>query len=431
MMPPLKIVLASDNTSLRMGGEAAISYHVFRTLRERGEDVRLVTHERNEHELRAAFPHDTDRLHFIEETPVHRWAWKLIDASPKRLGVALFGAPIALLVQRSMLRTIRGIIARHGCDVVHQLTPVAPRLPSAITKVPAAMIIGPMNGNIHPPTAFSGFQGRAVDLALEAGRRAMWILNLIVPGKRRADTLLVANERTAGALPRGCTGRVIQLVENGIDPAIWDEAARAQISSGGTPHFVFVGRLVRVKAVDLLLEAFRVARATRPAHLDIVGDGEERDDLEAHVARLGLTDHVTFHGYLSQSETSHLLARARAMVMPSLAEAGGAVVLEAMATARPVIATAWGGPGDYLDPSCGILVEPDSRDALVNGFAAAMVDLADHPERARQMGEAGHRLVHEHYTWDEKAAALLGIYADTVRHHSAIARTRRATHSWA
>jgi glycosyltransferase involved in cell wall biosynthesis len=413
-MARLKIILVSDNTSLRMGGEAALSFHAFRTLRARGEDVRLVTHERNESELRAAFADDIDRIHFIEDRPAYRRAWKLIDAAPKRLGLYVFGMPTGLLIQRAMKRTIREVSSLHGCDVVHQMTPVAPRMPSVIAKVGTPVIIGPMNGNINPPAAFSGFQGRTVDLALAVGRRVTSMLNVIVAGKRRADTLLVANPRTAQALPWGCAGRVVELVENGVDINLWNGAAAVEISADDRPHFVFVGRLVQFKAVDLLLEAFAAMIAERPGHLDIVGDGEERESLEELVVRLGLASHVTFHGFLEQAEMIPLLSRARAMVMPSLVEAGGAVVLEAMAARRPVIATAWGGPADYLDASCGILVEPHSREALVNGLAAAMVDLADHPERARTMGRAGHRLVEEHYDWNQKAGTLLEIYDDTV-----------------
>ena len=81
-----------------------------------------------------------------------------------------------------------------------------------------------------------------------------------------------------------------------------------------------------------------------------------------------------------------------------------------MAAGRPVIATRWGGPADYLDPSCGVLVPPDSREGLIAGLAAAMIRLAGDPELRRRMGAAGRRKALDLYSWDRKAEAILAIY---------------------
>ena len=91
---------------------------------------------------------------------------------------------------------------------------------------------------------------------------------------------------------------------------------------------------------------------------------------------------VHFAGWLAQSACAEWLRDADALVLPSLLECGGAVVLEAMSMAKPVIATAWGGPLDYHDASCGVLVIPESREAIIDGFAAAMVALARPSRRA-------------------------------------------------
>ena len=91
-------------------------------------------------------------------------------------------------------------------------------------------------------------------------------------------------------------------------------------------------------------------------------------------------------------------------------ECGGAVVLEAMAAGLPVIATAWGGPLDYLDDSCGILVRPDSREALVSGFADAIVRLARSAPLRDQMGQAGYGRIHQHFDWQRKIDRMLELY---------------------
>jgi glycosyltransferase involved in cell wall biosynthesis len=225
--------------------------------------------------------------------------------------------------------------------------------------------------------------------------------------------VLVANERTRRALPQGVSGRVIELVENGVDLATWT-AAKPRAGVEGVTRFVFLGRLVDWKAVDVLLEAFQGLRGAPPCRLEIIGDGVMRPALEALAARLGIAEAVTFTGWLSHAAAAERLRSADSLVLPSLYESGGAVVLEAMATGIPVIACAWGGPTDYLDESCGILVPPTTRDALVSGFREAMSRLARSPELRQAMGRAGRERAVRDFDWERKVDRILEIYAEAV-----------------
>jgi glycosyltransferase involved in cell wall biosynthesis len=136
--------------------------------------------------------------------------------------------------------------------------------------------------------------------------------------------------------------------------------------------------------------------------------------LEIYSEQPGVAGGVYFHGYLSQAECARQLQQGDALVLPSLLECGGAVVLEAMAVALPVIATDWGGPADYLDPNCGILVTPSSRTDMVEGFAAAMVKLANDPELSRKMGAVGRQKIEKEYDWDRKVDKIRQIYSEAV-----------------
>ena len=113
---------------------------------------------------------------------------------------------------------------------------------------------------------------------------------------------------------------------------------------------------------------------------------------------------------MSQAECAGQLAQCDALVLPSMAECGGAVVLEAMAMEVPVIATAWGGPVDYLDSSCGILVEPSSKEAFVDNLALALIRLATHPQERRAMGKAGRLKVIRDFDWETKVDRMLEHY---------------------
>jgi len=175
-----------------------------------------------------------------------------------------------------------------------------------------------------------------------------------LPGKIKAETVLVANERTKQPLPAGVQGKIIELVENGVDFSVWRSDSSLSKAATGQVHFIFLGRPIDSKAVDLLLEAFAAVVAQTDGVLEIIGDGDLRGELEAQTARLGIDSSVVFSGWLSQEQCAIKLQQADALVLPSLREGGGAVVLEAIAVGLPVIATNWGGPGDYLNSSCGI-----------------------------------------------------------------------------
>ena len=119
---------------------------------------------------------------------------------------------------------------------------------------------------------------------------------------------------------------------------------------------------------------------------------------------------IQFAGWLSQPDCKVRLNAADCLVLPSLFECGGAVVLEAMALGKPVIATAWGGPLDYLDADCGILVQPVSYDGLVDGLAAAMLEMASSPERRRRMGACALAKIRSHYSWQGKVGQMIAFY---------------------
>src|SRR5205823_14341259 len=132
-----------------------------------------------------------------------------------------------------------------------------------------------------------------------------------------------------------------------------------------------------------------VTREIPTATLQIMGSGVMRQPLEAQATAAGLNGSVTFRGWVSQPECAKILGSADVFVLPSLYECGGAVVLEAMALGLPVIATDWGGPADYLDSSCGILVDPASPEAFAQGLADAMLRLGRDESLRRSMGAAG------------------------------------------
>jgi glycosyltransferase involved in cell wall biosynthesis len=364
--------------------------------------------------LAEFFPDDADRIFFIADTAVHRFLWRFEALLPKRLYSVTFGFVSRYLTQLGQCREIRRIIREHKISVIHQPIPVSPKEPSMIYGMHVPVVIGPMNGGMDYPPAFRELQSGADRAALALARRLANLMNYLIPGKRQAAVLLVANERTRAALPRGACPRVLTVVENGVDLNLW-KTVPYDPSKPPSPmaRYVFVGRLVDWKAVDLLLIAFQRACRVAPMSLSIIGDGDERESLLALSRSLNILGDgepevgtVAFRGWMSHCD---------ALVLPSLAECGGAVVLEAMAMEVAVIATAWGGPADYLDASCGILVEPTSKEAFIDNLANALIRLANEPQERIEMGKSGRRKVLAEFDWEAKADVILEIYGNVSR----------------
>jgi glycosyltransferase involved in cell wall biosynthesis len=388
-------------------------------LRARGVDTHLVVHERDKAELTELFAAECDRLYFVEDTILHRWLARTWNFLPRRLAESTIGLIIHLTTQCAQKRIIRTLAAGHK-SVVHLPIPVSPKAPSLIYGVGAPVIMGPLNGGMEYPPAFRSEQGRIANSAEGFGRWFSKFVNAMFPGKGRAALILVANSRTEQALPSGILGRVFirgrlfQLPENGVDLSVWNgERTRPETD---TVRFVFVGRLVDWKAIDILLEAFQRVQAEARVSLDIIGDGPERENWKARAEKLGIGSAVHFHGFLPQPECAHRLLQSNVFVLPSLFECGGAVVLEAMAMGLPVIATAWGGPTDYLDATCSILIKPSSRQDLVAGFASAMTILAKSADLRDQLGSAAYKRGREKFSWEKKIDKVIELYEEVIKH---------------
>jgi glycosyltransferase involved in cell wall biosynthesis len=164
-------------------------------------------------------------------------------------------------------------------------------------------------------------------------------------------------------------------------------AVAAALASG--PFAVAAGRLSSAKGFDVLLRAWAVARersaAVRDLPLLLLGEGAEREHLEALVEQLGLEGAVQLPGFSSDLQAA--LAGAELFVLSSRYEGMGSfVLLEAMAHGTPVVATDCpSGPRELLrDGALGALVDVDDVDAL----AAAVVEHAEHPDRLRSTADA-------------------------------------------
>jgi glycosyltransferase involved in cell wall biosynthesis len=413
---PLKICIVAQNASFKYGGEASLPWLCFKYLRQRSVDVHLVVHGRTRPELLAGFPDDRDRLHFSPETKIDRLLWRCGSFLPHKIDVQTFTVMRHIYNQRFQRRIVKRLIAEKGIQIVHEMNPVSPKQVSLMHDLGVPVLIGPLAGGMTYPPAFKEMESVGSRAVESAGRALSHVLTYFMPGKTRAAGLIVANEQTRLALPRGVTGKIFQIPDVGVDLSVWNEAQNLPPRTDSKIRFVYLGRLADWKGVQFLIPAFKTVAEKNPdAVLDILGEGKERKMLEDLTHRLNLTDRVNFVGWVSAEEGARRMRQADVFVLPSLREVGGIVLLEAMAVGLPVIATDWGGPAIHVTDETGIRVPVNSRDGFIKGLSDAMLRLADSPDLRRRMGQAGLQRVRTNlYDWNQKTDRLLEIYAELI-----------------
>jgi colanic acid/amylovoran biosynthesis glycosyltransferase len=192
----------------------------------------------------------------------------------------------------------------------------------------------------------------------------------------------------------------IKVVHCGIEPARF---ATTSPLADGPRRIVSIGRFVEQKGQLALIEAMADMRHSN-MHLTLIGDGELRPRIEKAIARLGLDQHITLTGWVDETRIQAELAAAHALVMPSFAEGLPMVVMEAMAAARPVIATYIAGTPELVQPGVtGWLVPAADGAALGKALQA----LNDAPLGALdRMGRAGRARVMVRHDVSSEAAKL-------------------------
>jgi len=206
--------------------------------------------------------------------------------------------------------------------------------------------------------------------------------------------------------------RKIVMIPNGVDTSHY---APAQHVDAAMPHRLCigtVGRADRIKNHAVLLEAFRVLLGRFPApacdlRLVIVGDGPLFQAMRDSVAREGWADRVWLPG--ARADVADILRTLSIFVLPSSSEAMPVTILEAMATALPVVATRVGGiPRLVLDGQSGLLVEPGDVQQLADALQAYI----DDPVLRRTHGAAGRAHVGDRYSVDAMASAYAALYEE-------------------
>ena len=413
----IRVLMSAYQCGPGMGSVSQIGWEWYSRMSRRAR-VTLVTHIRNRAALSAAgAPLPRSEILYIDTEwfagPLYRLASKLFPKS--RHPVFLVSSLDFFVYDYAAARRLRGRVGRgQGWDVVHAVTPLTAMAPTRLHGLGAPMVWGPLNNGVTTPAGFP-------DLARQG---STWLYNVrglgraadgLIRCSRRSEVILTATRATRRSLPKDCLRRCVSMIENGVDFDVFRPTPWPRPPGPGRPlRALFVGRLLPLKAVHLLFGAMACLARSCPIELVVVGDGPMREDWERRAERLGLAEAVTFTGALPPAGVARRMSEAHVLCLPSVRESGGAVLLEAMASRRPVIAVAAGGPAEVVDDGVGRAVSARGPEEALRGFRDALADISRRPDEWRERGEEGCRRARTRYGWEAKVDRGVGIYLRTI-----------------
>ncbi len=408
----IPLLLVAYQCAPGTGPVSGKAWEWFIRLAQRGP-VTLVTHLRNrgaiksspERPIRAEILYvDTERL----AAPLSRLAARLPDAA------ALLPRLDHFLFDRGALRLLRARL-RDGAAwrVLHLATPTM--FPTRLHRLGLPLVHGPLSWVPAPdgadavPASRGGIRAR-VGALLERAQSLGGSL-------RHTAAILVASRATWNAVPAAHRERCIEFIDGGIDLQRHPLAAPLPPPGPGRPLQVScVGRLAPPEALQLLLQAMRLAREQGvEVELSVVGDGPMRREWSALAQRLGLAPQVRFLGELTPERCAQTVRDSHLFCLPSLGASGGTALLEAMACGRPVVGTDLGSPAELVDELVGRRVHATDTASAVAGLAQALCDAWRHPDVWAERGLQGRRRVEQFYTWEAAVEQAHRVYAALAR----------------
>lgn len=197
--------------------------------------------------------------------------------------------------------------------------------------------------------------------------------------------------------------RKVHVVPNGV----WvDDFTSSDMQDNS---IVFIGRLHERKGVDILIKAMPQVISENPdTVLKILGSGEMEGALRQIVKKEGLVKNVRFMGCVSERDKANILSHARLLVMPSLYEGFGIVMIEGMASGLPVVATPVGAAPDV------IIEGKNGYVRNINELASAINNILSDEKKNRLMGRAARKTVEDRFDWMKVAHSTVAVYKEVL-----------------
>ena len=337
------------------------------------------------------FPSGTAALAGLENGAVTREA--------KRLGLPVHVLGSRKTDPRILPRLVR-LIRKEGFQVLDTQniqSKFYASLAAALTRVALVSTINSWYENEHGGASTRGKIYTTLELATN----------------RNLALYVTVSEKDRGMLLRsGIPEEKVELIYNAVDtatPKVEPNFLRAQFNLPADALICLaVGRLVKIKGYDVLIDAMKEAAAEIPNLVCvIIGEGETREELTRQIEETGLHGRVILPGYIPRESILSALASCDIFAMPSRYEGTPIALLEAGSMACPIIASNAGGMPELVShEEHALLVTPEDPHAL----AQALIRLAKDRALAKRLGESAQRRVQEKFSLENQVTATMNAY---------------------
>ena len=409
------ILLVAYQCGPDMGSVSQIGWEWYQRTAKR-RPVTLITHSRNRAALeKAGAPFNGSTIEYIDTEwlagPLYRTASRLFPG--KEHAIFLLSSLDYYLFDFLALRCARQKRAQGDkWAAVHVPTPVSSAAGTRLHQLGLPLVRGPLNCGLGNPAGFDEVLQQESQWLNRGRQLGQWFSALLEKSSDRQITL-TATAATRAVLPP--KQRSQPLLENGIDHQHFTASPVPERSANETLKVLFVGRMLPVKGVNFLLQACaQLITQGYPIEITLVGEGVKRQAWETEAAELGIGQFCRFTGNLPLAEVPLLMQQCHVFCLPSIRESGGAVILEAMACGRPVIAYRFGGPAELVTNETGVLLDAHSAAELIEQLKETLRHCHQQPRHWASMGAAAARILHQPhpmgFDWEHKIDLVEQLY---------------------
>ena len=311
---------------------------------------------------------------------------------------------------RRVLPLAKKICADQKIDIIHQITPIEFRAIGDYGKIASIKFVcGPLGGGESLPNGLKNYaKGHEIIEVVRSGINRWYRFKLRITGKlNRCDYIMFANKETRDFL--GLDENFPLVTEIAADE-ISIEKRTISNDINDERVFLFAGRMVYRKGLELLFDAIMEIPDEWKYIVKIVGDGPDFLHLKHRCESNSLLSaHVQFMGAVQYSEMQREYELSDVLIMPSIRETTGTVLIEAMSQGMPVITINKFGGAILVDENTGWLYNGENRKSYIDGLKNAMVACIENPKEVERRGQNAREKV-KGYTWKRKCNQYEEIY---------------------
>lgn len=365
---------------------------------------------------------DTDLHNFLKENTIKNVKFLFVKANSlmnianylNKFGIFEYSFYFAYnLWHRKVYSVVSKIVENEKFDIIHFLNLTGYREPGYLWKIDIPYIWGPMGGIPNRP--------KQLFSSLSVKNRFLFTIRNWVntiqfnynPRLQKAlnatDLLLTGNSETKKLIEKKYKISSIYLPENGI--ANYNELVKKrtiQLTRGDLCNIFWIGRIDANKSLTFLIEALSNIEG-RNWHLHVLGDGPLKSVMQQLAMEKHIANKISWHGHIPRSEVFSLLQSLHLHVITSLGELTTTVLFEAMSNGIPTITLNHCGMKDVICEKCGIKIDIDSVQQVIDDLSFAISDLVEHPEKINQLS-IGVNDCAMSFTWERRRQLFNGYY---------------------